>query len=295
MEKKKDMLEQHLAENFKKLAGEEEQQIENIKNHESEDDIRMPEGTKEAIRAKLDDEIEKIKEAEREEIYSRLIQEEKERAKASGAEEVPSEESTKKHTRKRHGRKPWKIYIAVAAVLITMGAVGITAVGGPERMIVMVRQAVGDREVEKVNSSDENLVIVEEDEEEAYQKISDKFGVDHVKIIKIKKKKNFDRMEYDSQMQTAEFIYRINDEVFTYLMSASYRESSWGIDVEDTIVEQYEIEVEENSIQIKEYSTRENNVQRMSAQFSHQGVEYFMLGSISKQEFENVIKNLHFY
>ena len=125
MEKKKDMLEQHLAENFIELAKEEEQQINHIKNHGSEDDIRMPEGTKEAIRAKLDDEIEKIKEAEREEIYSRLseedryalergrkiIQEEKERAKASGAEEVPAEEPDKKHTRKRHGRKPWKIYI----------------------------------------------------------------------------------------------------------------------------------------------------------------------------------------
>ena len=119
------MLEQHLAENFIELAKEEEQQINHIKNHGSEDDIRMPEGTKEAIRAKLDDEIEKIKEAEREEIYSRLseedryalergrkiIQEEKERAKANGTEEVPAEESTKKHTRKRHGRKPWKIYI----------------------------------------------------------------------------------------------------------------------------------------------------------------------------------------
>ena len=119
MEKKKDMLEQHLAENFIELAKEEEQQINHIKNHGSEDDIRMPEGTKEAIRAKLDDEIEKIKEAEREEIYSRLseedryalergrkiIQEEKERAKANGTEEMPAEESTKKHTRKRHGRK----------------------------------------------------------------------------------------------------------------------------------------------------------------------------------------------
>ena len=59
MEKKKDMLEQHLAENFIELAKEEEQQINHIKNHGSEDDIRMPEGTKEAIRAKLDDEIEK--------------------------------------------------------------------------------------------------------------------------------------------------------------------------------------------------------------------------------------------
>ena len=75
MEKKKDMLEQHLAENFIELAKEEEQQINHIKDHGSEDDIRMPEGTKEAIRAKLDDEIEKIKEAEREEVYSRLSEE----------------------------------------------------------------------------------------------------------------------------------------------------------------------------------------------------------------------------
>ena len=33
MEKKKDMLEQHLAENFIELAKEEEQQINHIKNH----------------------------------------------------------------------------------------------------------------------------------------------------------------------------------------------------------------------------------------------------------------------
>lgn len=234
MEKKKDMLEQHLAENFIELAKEEEQQIKHIKNHGSEDDIRMPEGTKEAIRAKLDDEIEKIKEAEREEIYSRLseedryalergrkiIQEEKERAKASGAEEVSAEEPAKKHTRKRHGRKPWKIYIAVAAVLVTMGAVGITAVGGPERMVMMVRQAVGDREVEKVNSSDENLVIVEEDEEEAYQRISDEFGVEPVKIMNGPKDKKFEQMEYDAQMQMAEFLYTIDGETFTYLVPA---------------------------------------------------------------------------
>ncbi len=65
-------------------------------------------------------------------------------------------------------------------------------------MVMMVRQAVGDREVEKVNSSDENLVIVEEDEEEAYQKISDEFGVEPVKIMNGPEEKNFDRMEYDS-------------------------------------------------------------------------------------------------
>ena len=169
MEKKKDMLEQHLAENFIELAKEEEQQINHIKNHGSEDDIRMPEGTKEAIRAKLDDEIEKIKEAEREEIYSRLseedryalergrkiIQEEKERAKANGTEEVPAEELHKEAYKKEAWPQNLGRYILLwQQVLITMGAVGITAVGGPERMVVMMKSFVGDREVEQVDSSE---------------------------------------------------------------------------------------------------------------------------------------------
>lgn len=309
MEKKKDMLEQHLAENFKKLAGEEEQQIENIKNHESEDDIRMPEGTKEAIRAKLDDEIEKIKEAEREEIYSRLseedryalergrkiIQEEKERAKADGTEEMPAEESTREHTRKKRGRKPWKMYIAVAAI-IAMGAVSITAVGGPEQMIMMVRQAVGDREVEKVNSSDENLVIMEEDEEEAYQKISDEFGVEPVRLVDLPTGMQFEKMIFDTSYQVAEMWYRINDESIAYFVNASYKNASWGMDIEDEVTDSYiEDKNKECEIEVKEYYVDEGDEKRFSAQFSFQGLEYFLIGTMGEDNFKNILNSLHFY
>lgn len=307
MEKKKDMLEQHLAENFIELAKEEEQQINHIKNHGSEDDIRMPEGTKEAIRAKLDDEIKKIKEAEREEIYSRLseedryalergrkiIQEEKERAKASGAEEMPAEESTKKHTRKRHGRKPWKIYIAVAAVLVTMGAVGITAVGGPERMVVMMKSFVGDREVEQVDSSDENLVIVEENEEEAYQKISEEFGVEPVKIIERPEEMQFDRMVFDENNQSVEMRYKIGKESIIYFINASFRGASWGAGVEDEIVNTDTVEVDDCKIKIKEYLT-DSKKRRFSAQFIYQDLEYFLVGTINSQDFEEILYNLYF-
>ena len=310
MEKKKDMLEQHLAENFIELAKEEEQQINHIKNHGSEDDIRMPEGTKEAIRAKLDDEIEKIKEAEREEIYSRLseedryvlergrkiIQEEKERAKANGTEEVSAEEPAKKHTRKRHGRKPWKIYIAVAAVLVTMGAVGITAVGGPERMIVMMKSFVGDREVEQVDSSDENLVIVEEDEEEAYQKISEEFGVEPVKLIDLPTDMQFEKMIFDTSYQVAEMWYRINDESIAYFVSASFKNASWGIDIEDKVIDSYiEYMNKDCKIEVKEYNVEENRGKRFSAQFSFQGLEYFLVGTMAEENFKNILKNLYFY
>lgn len=308
MEKKKDMLEQHLAENFIELAKEEEQQINHIKDHGSEDDIRMPEGTKEAIRAKLDDEIEKIKEAEREEIYSRLseedryalergrkiIQEEKERAKASGAEEVPAEEPAKKHTRKRHGRKPWKIYIAVAAVLVTMGAVGITAVGGPERMVMMVRQAVGDREVEKVNSSDENLVIVEEDEEEAYQKISDEFGVELVRIVERPTSMKFDKMIFNQINQAAEVWYQMDEESVVYIINASYKSSSLGIDMEDEVLKSEKKEVSGCEILLKEYQITNTSERRYSAQFANKGVEYLLIGIMEKDDFEKIIENLYF-
>lgn len=308
MEKKKDMLEQHLAENFIELAKEEEQQINHIKNHGSEDDIRMPEGTKEAIRAKLDDEIEKIKEAEREEIYSRLseedryalergrkiIQEEKERAKANGTEEVPAEESTKKHTRKRHGRKPWKIYIAVAAVLVTMGAVGITAIGGPERMIVMMKSFVGDREVEQVDSSDENLVIVEEDEEEAYQKISDEFGVEPVQLFTRPAGMKFVEVAIDTNVQFAEMIYEFNGNTIIYLINGSYRNSSYGIDVEDEIIDRYTISTKECKIEVKEYSVPQGEKNRYSAQYVYRGLEYFLIGNIEKKYFETIINNLFF-
>lgn len=307
MEKKKDMLEQHLAENFIELAKEEEQQINHIKNHGSEDDIRMPEGTKEAIRAKLDDEIEKIKEAEREEIYSRLseedryalergrkiIQEEKERAKASGAEEVPAEEPAREHTRKKRGRKPWKMYIAVAAVLITMGAVGITAVGGPERMVVMMKSFVGDREVEQVDSSDENLVIVEENEEEAYQKISEEFGVEPVKIIERPEEMQFDRMVFDENNQSVEMRYKIGKESIIYFINASFRGASWGAGVEDEIVNTDTVEVDDCKIKIKEYLT-DSKKRRFSAQFIYQDLEYFLVGTINSQDFEEILYNLYF-
>ena len=60
-------------------------------------------------------------------------------------------------------------------------------------MIVMMKSFVGDREVEQVDSSDENLVIVEEDEEEAYQKISEEFGVEPVKLIDLPTDMQFEK------------------------------------------------------------------------------------------------------
>ena len=300
MDKKKDTLEQRIAEDFKKLAQAEEEKTR--KEAESEKDIRMPEGTKEVVRARLDEEIKKIEDAE---VYDRLSEEDRralelgrkvlreEKEKEKGKEEKAFEGKT----RKRHHR-PRRVYIAVAAVLVATLAVSVSAMGGPERMVRMVRQAVGDREVEKINSSDENLVIVEENEEEAYQKIADEFGVEPVKIMGGLKYKKFDRMEYDPVLQVAEFYYKIGNETLTYLINASYKDTSWGLDIEEEIKEKYTLNVRGCRILIKEYEANigeGSRNQRLSAQFSYGGVEYFMTGTMLKEDFQKVIDNLHFY
>lgn len=296
MDKKKDTLEQRIAEDFKKLAQAEEEKTR--KEAESEKDIRMPEGTKEAVRARLDEEIKKIEDAE---VYDRLSEEDRralelgrkvlreEKEKEKEKEEIAFEGKTRKHH-----RRPRRVYIAVAAVLVATLAVSVSAMGGPERMVRMVRQAVGDREVEQVDSSDENLVIVEENEEEAYQKIADEFGKEPVKIIERPSGMRFKQMVYEEGSLVAEMWYQVGEKTLMLLINGAYNENSWGIDIEDKVTDLYTEKIGKCEIEIKEYQLSDNN-KKYSAQFTYEGLEYFVTGTISREEFENMIQSIHFY
>lgn len=296
MDKKKDTLEQRIAEDFKKLAQAEEEKTR--KEAESEKDIRMPEGTKEAVRVRLDEEIKKIEDAE---VYDRLSEEDR-RALELGRKVLQEEKEKEKEkeekafegkTRKHH-RRPRRVYIAVAAVLVATLAVSVSAMGGPERMVRMVRQAVGDREVEKINSSDENLVIVEENEEEAYQELKDIFGVEPVRIIAQPLGMKFDYMVYEPDSLVAEIFYQVKGKKVIYLMNGSYQESSWGVDTEDEIIKSYIWENEKCEIEIKELLVAKSD-NKYSAQFVYNGLEYCIMGMLEKEDFEVIIKNLYFY
>lgn len=296
MDKKKDTLEQRIAEDFKKLAQAEEEKTR--KEAESEKDIRMPEGTKEAVRARLDEEIKKIEDAE---VYDRLSEEDR-RALELGRKVLREEKEKEKEkeekafegkSRKRH-RRPRRVYIAVAAVLVATLAVSVSAMGGPERMVRMVRQAVGDREVEKINSSDENLVIVEENEEEAYQKLRNYFGVEVVRITKLPSGMQFVEMVLDSENSVAEIRYQKKEKTIISIISSNFRQDSLGIDVEDRLEGSYTKDTGDCIIEIKEY-LRPSGSKKQTAQFIYKGLEYFFVTTVSDEEFESLIKNIHFY
>ena len=243
----------------------------------------MPEGAKERIHAALKAQIEDY---EREQRYAQLSEEERE-ALRLGQEMLEK----KKKVRTRRSRK---VYLALAAVLILVVAIGVTSFGGAERIVAFMKSVVGEREVVQVDSSEDNLVIVKEDEEEAYETIKEEFGVEPVRIIARPENMLFEKMEFDKKLQLAELCYTCNNNKFVYVLNASYRDSSWGVDVEDVITDKYYIENKECRIEVKEYETPKSSEKRYSASFNYNGVEYFMIGTLPKEEFNLIIEKMVF-
>lgn len=284
MKGKKDQFEYMIIKDFEQLAKEEEEDI--LKD----DSIQMPEGFKESLRAKLEEQIE---EKEREELYSKLSEED--RLALEVGHKVLEEEKNKEVeievTRKKKRRK---LYLTLAASLVLVMSISVTSIGRPGRVITLVKQAIGDREVEKINSSDENLTIVEENEEKAYQKADDEFGAMPVKIVLGPAQMKFDRMEMDDELLTAEFIYNYNESKVVYFVNASFSNTSRGVDVEDELQKQHIEKINGCEITIKEYRTPKTNKERYSARFEYKGLEYFLIGTMPENDFNLIVNNLFF-
>ena len=285
MKESKDQLEQIIKNEYDRLAKEEENDI------QEDDTIEVPEGTKESLRAKIDQQIEEMK---KEKVYAQLSEEDR-KALELGRKIMAEEEQEKTEAKVVHKKKRFKMYFGLAAVLVLVMAVGITSIGGPERIVRMLKQAVGDREVEKVTSGEDSMTMEEENEEEAYQKIRDVFGTEAVKIMGGPSDLKFTRLEFDENLQIAEMLYDYKDENIVYFINASYADTSWGVDVEDEVVDIQEREVKGCSVEIKEYRTPETNRERFSARFKYKGLEYFLIGTMQKSEFNIILNGLTFF
>lgn len=242
---------------------------------------------KEAIRQNLKEQIDEYK---KEKVYEQLSPEDREDLELGRQIRREREEAQEKKGRRRFG----KIALNLAAVLALVSILGITSVGGPARLVEMMKRAVGEREVVQVDSNEENLKIAEEREEEAYQKIKDAFGVDPVKIIIRPKGMKFLEVEIDTTIQIAEMFYQYGKKTVVYFINASYAETSWGIDVEDEVTDSYRLEKKGTEIEIKEYQISNTGEKRYSASYKYGGVEYFLMGTMEKEDMEIIVKNLHF-
>ena len=299
MNNEKDELKECIAREFEEIAKEEEESL------EKDTSLVVPEGTKEAVFARLKEQMREYQREqaenearEREEAINNLSEEDR-KALELGRKMLKAEVGTADTSEKKvhYRRKPLKIYLALAAVIVCVLAMGITSMGGPERVVRMVRQAVGDRDVEQVDSNKtdkQNKIIEGEAEEEAYQKIRDTFDTDVVKVFVCLPDMKFDTMNLDESKQVAEIYYSYNDETIGYIINMPYRDSSWGVDFEDSVEKKYSKEIHKCKINITLYEIEDSNVPKCVAKFKYGNIEYMLMGTMSEQNFEKILKNLVF-
>lgn len=299
MNNEKDELKECIAREFEEIAKEEEESL------EKDTSLVVPEGTKEAVLARLKEQMREYQREqaenearEREEAINNLSEEDR-RTLELGRKMLKAEVGTADTSEKKvhYSRKPLKIYLALAAVIVCVLAMGITSMGGPERVVRMVRQAVGDRDVEQVDSNKtdkQNKIIEGEAEEEAYQKIRDTFDTDVVKVFVCLPDMKFDTMNLDESKQVAEMYYSYDGETIGYIINMPYRDSSWGVDFEDSVEKKYSKEIHKCKINITLYEIEDSNVPKCVAKFKYGNIEYMLMGTMSEQNFEKILKNLFF-
>lgn len=208
-------------------------------------------------------------------------------------EEKPRTDAAKKKRRSR--RKAYLSRVAAAVVIVLLaGGIGVTSFGGPERVMEMMKRNVGSREVEQVDSNKDNLVIKEENEEEAYQKIKDELGIEPVRIVDRPDGFKYKWTKLEKRAQISEIMYQYKEENILYTISMTQSNNSMGIDVDDIEVGKYMEKVNGVNISIHEYKVSKSEEKRYVAKFKYLGVRYYLTGVMPKKDFNNILKKLYF-
>ena len=291
MSEKKDQLKEILKDQLNKEAKQIEEEVGLNDNEEIPNELKIR--MKNALDQKIREREMRSEDMKRTDAYAKLSEEDRE-ALRLGREMLKNQSEEKKIYTMRRKKRNIRRIVALAAVLILVMAVGMTSIGGPERMLQFVKSSVGGRQVSKVNSSDKNKIIEEEDEEKAYEKIEKEFGIAPVRLWWYPENMEFENMILDTDIQVAEVDYLYKDKKIEYFVSASYGEVSWGYDNEDKKIDYYCEQVKSTDIEVTEYETPETERNRYVAEFEYKKLHYCLSGELTKEEIENILKNLYF-
>lgn len=291
MSEKKDQLKEILKDQLNREAKQIEEEVGLNDNEEIPNELKIR--MKNALDQKIREREKRSEDMKRTDAYAKLSEEDRE-ALRLGREMLKNQSEEKKIYTMRRKKRNIRRIVALAAVLILVMAVGMTSIGGPERMLQFVKSSVGGRQVSKVNSSDKNKIIEEEDEEKAYEKIEKEFGIAPVRLWWYPENMEFENMILDTDIQVAEVDYLYKDKKIEYFVSASYGEVSWGYDNEDKKIDYYCEQVKGTDIEVTEYETPETERNRYVAEFEYKKLHYCLSGELTKEEIENILKNLYF-
>ena len=199
-------------------------------------------------------------------------------------------EPEKRYRRKR--TKHW--YLVLAAVLVLVFAFGSVSVGSKSYWKELLDVIVGDESVKVINVEDmDKQSTGDVDEAKAYSEINEQLGMMVVKIVYKPQEMKLENYTIDQKLKQAKMFYTYNGESIRYTIYANNKDSSIGAKEEDELVDQYVVDSEEKKIEVDVYKLPKHE-NRYVASFEHKGVHYEVKGTMEQQEFDKIIRNLHF-
>ena len=193
-------------------------------------------------------------------------------------------------------RRKVQRYVVLAAALVAALAIGMTSIGGPEKIFgVFKRDALG-REQTQVNSGGDVATDGELSEDEVYEQIEEKYGFYPVILDYLPEGTEFQEGTIGNEIQDINLVYGHEEKVdLIFIIRPNYRSASIGTDVEDTEMQSYRMMVHDVPIEVIQYRVEETGESRWSVTFSYQDVQYFLrLFRMEQKEVERVLNNLYF-
>ncbi len=242
----------------------------------------------------------------------KVLQEERLREEAEFAEELmpemehpkkkdttanPVDEEKKPVVRYRKKRKRALWIILAAAFILVMG-MSMTAVGSKSYLKVWWERFNGEgMNSTKILNVDDMDAMNSEDGEEvlAYKKVEEELGIYVVRMMNKPEGMSLEDVQIDESLTQAKLFYQYGDEIIRYTIYLNDEDSSRGQKDDDKEINEYQINMKDVEITIKEYKAKNHKEYQRTAEFVYKGVHYQLSGVMEKDEFENILKNLHFF
>lgn len=208
------------------------------------------------------------------------------------AEEVEFIRLGKLYKKKRKMRK----YFVLAAAVIGVLAFGITSMGENEKIFGVFKRDTLGRTQTQVNSETGTKPVESLGEEETYEKIEDEFGFYPVRLNYLPEEIIFLEAELNEEIPRIHMLYGDNQDVkISYVIRPNYRDGSWSKDVEDKLLEEYDVQVQDVTLHLQRYRVA-NDVERWVVEFKYESTSYsLMMMNVKKPEVEKTVSNLYFY
>lgn len=195
-------------------------------------------------------------------------------------------------------RKKKKRYVvlALAAVLVLVFGSVMTSVGSKSYWKVLWDRSAGKEKAQFINVEKMDVHETQDlDEIHIYKEIWSELGISTVGWGYFPENTFLKKYELDKEQKKAILLYDYNGQVIRYTLYMNDEDSSLGQIKTDKLTDEYQVQtVDGRELLIKEYEIAGTKTHRYMTNFEYKDAQYQIMGDISRDEFDKIIKNLIF-